>query len=195
MKISPDWALTGKQGIVQMSRFTLVSLGMLALAGCAGDKEMLKSAASSKYPDVQASPPGAAQCQSTSATDNATAAAATNVARRAAGLPDVQPNAVLAQAAAAHACDMAERGMMAHRGRSSSGPAAPVKSLGYAPRLTAENIAAGPYSLDRVLAEWNGSGGHLENIRIPKLREVGIGRAVGSDGRTVFWSAVYGAPR
>ena len=84
---------------------------------------------------------------------------------------------------------------MAHRGSSSSGPAARVKALGYAPRLTAENIAAGPYSLNRVLAEWNASRGHLENIYIPQVREVGIGRAVGSDGRTVFWSAVYGAPK
>ncbi|WP_299843819.1 CAP domain-containing protein [uncultured Paracoccus sp.] len=178
-----------------MGRYILASLMGLTLAGCAAEKGGLHASASSKYPDVQASEPGAAQCHATSTADNATAAAATNAARRAAGLPDVQPNAVLARAAAAHACDMAGRGLMAHRGSSSSGPAARVKALGYAPRLTAENIAAGPYSLNRVLAEWNASRGHLENIYIPQVREVGIGRAVGSDGRTVFWSAVYGAPK
>ena len=178
-----------------MSRVFLASGLMLALAGCALGTGTPSSSVSSKYPDVQASPPGDAQCQATSAAENATAAAATNVARRAAGLPNVRPNATLALAAAAHACDMAERGMMAHRGSASSGPAARVKKLGYAPRLTAENIAAGPYSLDRVLAEWNRTPEHLGNMRIPQVQEVGIGSAVGSDGRTVFWSAVYGAPR
>ena len=84
---------------------------------------------------------------------------------------------------------------MAHRGSKTTGPAQRVKALGYPTQITAENIAAGPFSLTRVLGEWNASAGHLENINIPQLRDVGIGRAIGSDGRTVFWSAVYAAPK
>lgn len=178
-----------------MRMIALVSVVMLALTGCAAQEGIVRSASSSKYPDVQASAPGKAQCLATSSAENAAAAAATNAARRAAGLAAVRPDPVLARAAASHACDMAQRGLMAHRGSSSSGPAARVKSLGYAPQLTAENIAAGPFSLSRVLGEWNRSGGHLQNIRIPQVQEVGIGRAIGSDGRTVFWSAVYAAPK
>lgn len=178
-----------------MSRMALLSGLVLMLAGCAAETGVVRSASSSKYPDVQATAPGEARCFATSAGENAAAAAATNAARGAAGLPAVKPDALLARAAAAHACDMAQRGLMAHRGSSSTGPAARVKSLGYAPRLTAENIAAGPYSLNRVLGEWNRSGGHLENINIPQVQEVGIGRAIGSDGKTVFWSAVYADPK
>ena len=175
-------------------------LGLIAvaglLAGCAADTgQVARSGGSTKYPDVQAAAPGAAQCMATSTAENAAAAQATSGARRGAGLGAVTPNATLAKAAAAHACDMARRGLMAHHGSSSSGPAQRVKSLGYAPRLTAENIAAGPFSLNRVLNEWNTSSGHLENIYIPQVSEVGIGRAIGSDGKTVFWAAVYSTPK
>lgn len=167
----------------------------LVLAACAAPAPVQRTGGSSKYPDVQASAPGKAVCYRTSAGENAAAAAATSAARRAAGLPAVAANATLARAAAAHACDMAGRGLMAHHGSKTTGPAQRVKSMGYAPRLTAENIAAGPFSLNRVLGEWNRSGGHLENITIPQVQEVGIGRALGSDGRTVFWAAVYSTPK
>lgn len=178
-----------------MSRMVLAAAMALALAGCAAETAVTRSASSSKYPDVQASAPGAAECFATSAAENAAAAAATNAARKAAGLPAVTPDVTLARAASAHACDMARRGLMAHHGSTTKGPAARVKALGYAPKLTAENIAAGPFSLSRVLSEWNRSSGHLENINIPQVQEVGIGRAIGSDGRTVFWSAVYADPK
>ena len=145
--------------------------------------------------DIQATAAGQATCVATNRAQNAAGAQATNAVRRNAGLPPVSPNPTLAQAAAQHACDMAERGRMAHHGSRSSGPGDRVKRLGYQPRVTAENIAAGPYSIDRVLAEWNGSQGHRANMLIPQVSDYGIGQAVGADGRTRFWAAVYAAPR
>ncbi|MDB6177765.1 CAP domain-containing protein [Paracoccus sp. Z330] len=145
--------------------------------------------------DVQASPPGSATCLATSNAQNQTGASATNAARRKMGLAPVRANALLADVAAQHACDMATRGLMSHRGSNSTGPGPRVKARGYAPVLTAENIAAGPFNLQRVLMEWNNSSGHLDNIAIPQVRDFGIGQAVGSDGRTRFWAAVYAAPR
>lgn len=144
---------------------------------------------------VRAAPPGAARCAPTSAQDNRAGAVATSSVRARAGLAAVRPSAVLARVAAAHACDMARRGTMAHRGSRTTGPAQRVKQMGYAPRITAENIAAGPFGLGQVLGAWTGSPGHLDNILIPQVRDYGIGRAVGSDGRTVFWAAVYAAPK
>lgn len=145
--------------------------------------------------DVQASAPGDAQCFSPDASEQAAGVRATNAARAQAGLSPVQANSQLARAAAAHACDMAQRGRMTHAGSSTPGPGPRVKKLGYAPRVTAENIAAGPYNAQQALAAWNGSPGHLQNILIPQLRDFGVGRAIGSDGRTVYWAAVYAAPR
>lgn len=169
----------------------LIALPLL-LAACAsapGD------AGHKADPDLQLSAPGAAQCMASTPAGNRALAEATNRIRQAQGLAPVTPNAILGQAAAAHACDMAQRGRMTHRGSTSSGPGPRVKALGYRPILTAENIAAGPFSQDRVLREWAASPGHLANILVPQLREVGLGRATGTDGRTVFWAAVYGAPK
>lgn len=177
------------------TRVVAVTLGVCMLAACATPGPKPTSFHASGYPDVQAAAPGEATCYQTSAAENAAAAQATNAARRARGLAPVVADAALAEAAARHACDMARRGMMTHVGTSTKGPMQRAKAQGYAPRLTAENIAAGPFPLNRVLNEWSVSSGHLANIMIPQLRDVGIGRAVGSDGRTVFWSAVYGAPR
>lgn len=170
--------------------FGVVSLALLVSA--CGQQP---STSGNNSSDVQASPPGAAQCVTTTAAELAAGVSATNNARRRANLPSVAPNAILAQAAARHACDMAKRGRMTHVGSSTSGPGQRVKKLGYAPRVTAENIAAGPFSINRVLAEWNASSGHLSNIMIPQMRHYGIGHAVGSDGRTQYWAAVYAAPK
>lgn len=145
--------------------------------------------------EVQAVAPGKPGCVATSAGQNAAGVRATNAARSRAGLPHVRSNMLLARVAADHACDMARRGVMTHRGSKSTGPGPRVKSRGYAPILTAENIAAGPFDLAQVLAAWNGSAGHLDNILIPQVRDYGIGQAIGSDGKTRFWSAIYAAPR
>lgn len=167
------------------------ALGAAALAGCA------------PAPAVQGNDPhamqllaaGDATCLATTARQNAVAVAATNRMRAASGLPPVGADDRLAQAAARHACDMARRGRMTHVGSTTHGPAPRVKALGYAPAVTAENIAAGHFDLNRVLAEWNASAGHRANIVIPQVRDMGIGQAVGADGKTRFWAAVYAAPR
>ncbi len=145
--------------------------------------------------DVQATAPGAAQCPETSAAENAHAAQVTNVTRARNGLQPLVPDAALAQVAAAHACDMARRGLMTHAGSRTSGPGQRVKLQGYRPALTAENIAAGPFDLNRVLREWQVSPLHIANMVYPQQRDFGIGRAIGSDGKTVFWAAVYAAPQ
>lgn len=171
------------------------TLALCLLGACSIPSAPHRSGSPEEYPDVQASAPGKATCLATTDADNAAAAKATSLARARSGLPPVTPNPVLGRAAASHACDMARRGLMAHYGTTTTGPGQRVKALGYRPRLTAENIAAGPFNLTSVLSTWNSSHGHLNNIMIPQIREVGIGRAIGSDRKTVFWSAVYGAPR
>ncbi|WP_244314472.1 CAP domain-containing protein [Paracoccus pantotrophus] len=162
----------------------------LLLAACTATP----TAGPDKGHDIQVSSPGLVECSAPSPQVVQSGLNATNRARSRAGLPALQADALLSQAAAAHACDMAQRGRMSHAGSRSSGPAQRLKALGYAPRITAENIAAGPYGTEQVLGEWNSSSGHLANILIPQLRQFGIGHATGADGRTRFWSAVYAAP-
>lgn len=177
---------------MSLGRSVAIVVAALSLAGCAMTPQRDEARAPG---DVQAAPAGKAGCRATTSAQNRTGAKATNTARQARGLPPVRANALLAEVAAQHACDMATRGLMTHRGSRSSGPGPRVKAQGYAPVLTAENIAAGPFDLERVLMEWNRSQGHLDNITIPQVRDFGIGQAVGADGRTRFWAAVYAAPR
>lgn len=178
---------------------TLAALGCAVLVTACAQPEtqgdMVKPGTRFSDNDIQATAAGRPTCTATSAAQNAAGAQATNAVRRSAGLPPVQPNPALARAAARHACDMAERGRMAHHGSGTKGPSDRVKALGYQPSVTAENIAAGPYGIERVLAEWNGSQGHRANMLIPQVRDYGIGQAIGADGKTRFWAAVYAAPR
>lgn len=183
--------LAAADGTAMTARFPALPLLAAVLAGCAPTPDAGKA----DPHDVQVMAGGRATCLATTPGQNREGAAATNAVRRGAGLAPVQPDPVLARVAADHACDMAARGRMTHKGSATAGPGPRVKAAGYAPAITAENIAAGPFSLDRVLAEWNGSAGHRDNMLIPQLRHYGIGQAIGPDGRTRFWAAVYAAPR
>lgn len=138
---------------------------------------------------------GNARCLATNAAEAEAALAATNATRAAQGLAPLKTDPRLQRAAEAHACDMAQRGAMTHAGGKSKGPMGRIKPLGYAPRLAAENIAAGRFDLDRVLAEWSSSPGHRANITISGIRDFGIGQAVAADGKTMFWAAVYAQPK
>ncbi|MDO5605020.1 MAG: CAP domain-containing protein [Paracoccus sp. (in: a-proteobacteria)] len=137
---------------------------------------------------------GQANCQPPSAAETAGALATTNALRARHGLAPLRLDATLQRAAQGHACDMARLGLMGHGAGGNSGPAARIKALGYRPRITAENIAAGHFSLDRVMGEWAASPGHRRNVTITGLRDFGIGRAVAADGRSVFWAAIYAEP-
>lgn len=172
----------------------LMLVGAVAFLGaCAGGPVDRRSAVDMQA--VQVTAPGRAACMATSRDQLVTGVAATNVLRGRAGLAPVRANMLLAEVAAGHACDMARRGRMTHAGSTTTGPGPRVKAAGYAPQLTAENIAAGPFDLSRVLSEWHRSPGHLDNVMVPQIRDYGIGQAVGADGRTRFWAAIYAAPR
>lgn len=174
----------------------LVVLGAALLAACSAPQATSQAKPAGKDPyAVQVAPPGDATCHGTTRADNATGAAATNALRRQSGLVPVQPSMTLAQVAARHACDMARRGRMTHIGSTTNGPGDRLRAAGYRPAISAENIAAGPFTLNRVLGEWSASSGHRANIMLPQLRDYGVGQAIGADGRTQYWAAVYAATR
>lgn len=192
-----------------LHRLTILSV-VLLLAACAAPPEQPQMTArtstlSPKLPkgivrtngkgEIMAAAAGQAQCVPTSPEAAAAALAATNRARAARGLTPLRTNARLQRAAEAHACEMAMRGAMTHAGTKTTGPMARTKVQGYAPRLTAENIAAGRFDLNRVLSEWNSSPDHLSNVVIPGTQDYGIGQAVAADGKTTFWAAIYGKPK
>lgn len=178
-------------GYTEVSRLAWRVLGAAALlAGCGAPPTTVVG---TDPHAVQVAEPGSARCLATADAHNAAGAAATNRARARSGLPPVMPDAHLARVAAQHACDMALRGRMTHLGTTTTGPSMRLKQSGYQPAISAENIAAGPFTLARVLNEWSASPGHLNNIMLPQVRDFGLGHAIAEDGRTVYWAAVYAA--
>lgn len=138
---------------------------------------------------------GPASCRQTSRAEAQAALALTNSIRAQRRLSPLSTDLKLQRAAQAHACEMAHRGVMSHRGATGTGPAARVKQSGYRPRLTAENIAAGRFDMNRVHREWAHSQGHLANILAKGVQHHGIGYAVSGDGKTIFWAAIYAGGR
>lgn len=132
-----------------------------------------------------------AVCMATTSQENAFGAAETNAIRKANGLSHLRPSKRLADAAARHACDMAQRNEMTHKGSHTKGPSQRVRAAGYSTRVVAENIGKGFPKADGVLRAWVDSSGHLENILLPQVRDFGIGKAIAADGKTVYWAAVY----
>lgn len=145
--------------------------------------------------DLQLTEGGAARCKLISPAEIGRALAVANNARAKRGLQPLRVNKKAQAAAEAQACDMANRGTMTHAGSATTGPSARIKAQGYKPSVTAENIAAGRFGFDQATAEFVASPQHLANIVIPGLRDFGTAYAMGADGKTGFYAAVYAQPR
>jgi uncharacterized protein YkwD len=112
---------------------------------------------------------------------------------RFAAAPPVSASRQLNDAAASHARDMARRKFFEHRGSNGSQPKDRVRSAGYQPRLTGENIAYGPESAEEVVAGWLGSPGHCANIMDSRFQDIGVGLATGRKRGQIYWAQTFGA--
>ena len=115
--------------------------------------------------------------------------------RRMAATPPLAWNARLGLAARAHADDMARHDYFSHTGRNGRNVAERVSDTGYAWSAVGENIAAGPDSVDAVMAGWLSSPGHCVNLMRPDFREVAVS-CVQRSGNTYgrYWAMVLGSP-
>lgn len=135
--------------------------------------------------------------------------ALTNAERAKAGCPALVVEPRLAAAAAAHSRAMAQQDFFSHTGVDGSTPADRVSATGYAWRLVAENIAAGPPTPEAVVAGWMGSPGHRASILDCRLRETGVGYVYEPDDRRTvrlddgriggpffhYWTQLFATPR
>ena len=112
--------------------------------------------------------------------------------RQYAASPPVALSTTLGSVAAAHARDMARRGVMSHAGSDGSTPAERVTRAGYVWRTVAENVAAGDRSADAVLRTWLESPGHCANLMNPDVREMGIAYAFeAASPKGTYWAQVF----
>lgn len=98
-----------------------------------------------------------------------------NKFRQQAGLPSFEWSIPLAEAAQAHAEDMAQNNYFDHAGLDASSPADRAQRAGYSSSFVGENIAAGNEIPKAVFEQWMNSSGHRDNMLNEKYTEVGIG--------------------
>jgi uncharacterized protein YkwD len=108
----------------------------------------------------------------------------------------LRANALLEQAAALHARDMAAHAYIEHVGRDGSTPAQRVTRMGYRWRNTGENVAAGQPSAEHVVEDWLSSPGHCANIMNPAYVDMGVAYAVNMNSTAaVYWAQEFGRSR
>jgi uncharacterized protein YkwD len=114
--------------------------------------------------------------------------------------PPVAPltlNSSLTNAALAHSREMARNGLLDHRGRDGSTPAARVERAGYGVhRIVGENIAAGAMTPAEVTDGWLDSPAHCENIMDGRFTQIGIAYAASlNTAAGMYWTQDFAAPR
>ncbi|SMY08741.1 CAP domain-containing protein [Flavimaricola marinus] len=115
--------------------------------------------------------------------------AGVNAQRGVASLGALSPDRRLAQAAQAHACDVARAAVMSHRGTDGSNSHERVERTGFPTCLTAENLAWGYSDPAQVIAGWMRSDGHRRNIQLDRATSMGLGIAQGPQGP--IWVLVF----
>ncbi|VDC21264.1 CAP domain-containing protein [Pseudogemmobacter humi] len=107
-----------------------------------------------------------------------------NDLRASRGLKPLRPSASLEKAATAHACDMAGRNFMGHRGSDGSTLKTRLRSVGYGLSTATENVARSsqPPSSATAARLWSNSPGHLVNLLNPQITEMGLAVIEGEGG-------------
>lgn len=110
--------------------------------------------------------------------------------RRQLGARQMRYNAALSQAAQTHACDMAVSNFFGHDGSNGSNVQQRARANGYRDCLIAENIAWGTLydTPEKLLSGWMDSQGHRHNMALNRVRDYGVGVAIGPRGP--YWVLV-----
>ncbi len=112
-----------------------------------------------------------------------------NNARNQAGLPSLEQDEGLYEAAAIRARELSE--VYGHTRPNGADPSSLLKALGVSIRRAGENIARGDgLDADEAFANWMRSPGHRRNIMSPEFEYIGIGRYQDASGK-VYWVQLF----
>lgn len=102
----------------------------------------------------------------------------------------------LAEAASAHARDMARHGFVEHEGSDGSSPGERATRAGYRWRSVAENVAAGQTTARQVVQEWLRSPVHCAALMRPEFTEMGVAYAADMQSDAgIYWSQKLARPQ
>jgi uncharacterized protein YkwD len=126
-----------------------------------------------------------------------------NQARAAYGLPPLQWNQQLWQAAGRHARDMAANNLTGHDGSDGSTSESRIRDAGFGGTYIAENVgyawATDPAYLwkhPQMMDWWMNSPPHRANILNPSFTQIGMARIVVQVGgeERAYWCVTFGGP-
>lgn len=168
---------------MQLLRWTVPTLALVALAACAGDTTVPK-AEPSFYRNL--AQPGAVL-------DDAAAASMISGYRANNGLPAVALDPELTQLAAAQADLMAKRDKLDHAaGRPFL---VRLKASGYDAKSAAENISAGYHTLAEAFSGWRDSLPHRANMLLKGATRMGIAAVYTPTSKyKVYWALILAEP-
>jgi uncharacterized protein YkwD len=161
-----------------VKRATIAIIGLLLLAGCAGDVKLPEQP--SMYVDM--SKPGAAL-------DTAAAAIMISQYRQNNGLGTVVVDPELTRLAEQQSQAMAARNKMDHDVK---GPLEKrLKASGYPATLAVENVSAGYHTLAEAFSGWRDSPPHKANMLKNGVTKLGIAAAYAPNTKyKVFWTLI-----
>ena len=111
------------------------------------------------------------------------------------GLGALKLNEKLIKAAQVHVLDMAEHGIISHKGTDGSRHGDRVQRQGYYFSIAAENVAAGQHNWDKVFKAWQDSPDHNVNLLNAEVTELGIAMAYEGDTTyQTYWGMLLASP-
>ena len=117
---------------------------------------------------------------------------ATNAVRAQAGLPPLQADPRLVQAAREHSANMARHNTIGHT-LDQGTFVDRMRRAGYVHTAAGENCAQGQPTPDAAVQSWMQSPGHRANLLSPKYTEIGIGIQAGAGGQK-FYTQLFARP-
>lgn len=111
--------------------------------------------------------------------------------------PAVRPlrwQALLEQSSRRYAVELAARDRLDHIGANGATLRTRLHEAGYVMRVSGENLAGGPESLDEALAQWLASPPHCENLMAAEFEDVGLACVAGPGKLQRYWVLELAAP-
>jgi uncharacterized protein YkwD len=108
--------------------------------------------------------------------------------------PALRWQATLGESARRYARELAARDRLDHVGADGATLRTRLREVGYVMRLSGENLAGGPETLDEVLALWLASPAHCENLMGADFQEFGLACVPGPGRLQRYWVLQLGSP-
>ena len=106
----------------------------------------------------------------------------------------LSPSPLLAESARRYALELAARDRVDHIGAAGTSLRARLREAGYSMRVSGENLAGGPETLDEALAQWLDSPAHCENLMLAEFQEFGLACMNGPGRFKRYWVLHLAAP-